>query len=160
MSSDDERLPELFVRGAAMYKAQFNAENPLGTMQSIEYALRGLDKALADGRERAARVEKALADFEEQAGRPYEHEGRLKELLGRQAQLNALLDLDKGEKQVAEDTVSSDDAEHRPTRAANSGPQPPKGPARSTYSPHQENILSPVATRTPRGRSALPETKV
>lgn len=101
MSSDDERLPELFVRGAAMYKAQFNVENPLGTMQSIEYALRGLDKALTDERERTARAEKALVDFEEQAGRPYEHEGRLKDLIGRQAQLNALLDLDKGEKQVA-----------------------------------------------------------
>ena len=42
VSSDDERLPELFVRGAAMYKAQMNAENPLGTMQSVEHALRGL----------------------------------------------------------------------------------------------------------------------
>ena len=54
-----------------------------------------------DERERAARAEKMLADFPEQAGRPYEHEARLKELLIRQAQLNALLDLDKGERQVA-----------------------------------------------------------
>ena len=44
-----------------------------------------------------------LADFTEQAGRPYEHEAKLKELLIRQAQLNALLDLDKGERQVAPD---------------------------------------------------------
>ena len=54
-----------------------------------------------DERERAARAEKMLADFEEQAGRPYEHEARLKELLVRQAQLKRLLDLDKGERQVA-----------------------------------------------------------
>lgn len=72
-------------------------------MQSIEHALRSLDKAAIDERDRAARAEKMLADFEEQAGRPYEHEARLKDLLLRQAQLNALLDLDKGERQVAED---------------------------------------------------------
>jgi len=101
IGSDEERLPELFVRGAGIYKAQLNAENPVGTMQSIEYALRALDKAAEDERERAARAEKMLADFEEQAGRPYEHEARLKDLLLRQAQLNALLDLDKGERQVA-----------------------------------------------------------
>ena len=101
MSSDDERLPELFVRGAAMYKAQLNAENPLGTMQSIEHALRGLDKAVADERERAARAEKMLGDFEAQSGKPFEHEARIKELLGRQAELNAALDLDKGERQIA-----------------------------------------------------------
>jgi hypothetical protein len=115
ISSDDERPPELFVRGAVMYKAQLNAENPLGTMQSIEYALRGLDKVVADERERADRAEKALRDFEEQAGRPHEHEERLKELLARQAQLDALLDLDKGERQIAppagdEEGISNKDA--------------------------------------------------
>ena len=101
IGSDEERLPELFIRGAGIYKAQLNAENPVGTMQSIECALRSLDKAAEDERERTARAEKMLADFAEQAGRPYEHEARLKELLIRQAQLNALLDLDKGERQVA-----------------------------------------------------------
>jgi hypothetical protein len=101
IGSDEERLPELFIRGAGIYKAQLNAENPVGTMQSIEYALRSLDKAAEDERERAARAEKMLGDFTEQAGRPYEHEAKLKDLLIRQAQLNALLDLDKGEQQVA-----------------------------------------------------------
>jgi hypothetical protein len=70
-------------------------------MQSIEYAQRALDKAVEDERERTVRAEKMLADFSEQAGRPYEHEAKLKDLLIRQAQLNALLDLDKGERQVA-----------------------------------------------------------
>jgi hypothetical protein len=98
---DEERLPELFIRGAGIYKAQLNAENPVGTIQSIEYALRSLDKTVADEQERTARAEKMLGDFQEQAGRPYEHEGRLKELLLRQAELNAALDLDKGERQIA-----------------------------------------------------------
>ena len=56
---------------------------------------------MADERDRAARAEKMLGDFQEQAGKPFEHEARLKELLGRQAELNAALDLDKGERQVA-----------------------------------------------------------
>jgi hypothetical protein len=101
IGSDEERLPELFIRGAGIYKAQLNAENPVGTMQSIEYALRGLDKAVGDEQERTARAEKMLGDFREQAGKPFEHEARLKELLGRQAELNAALDLDKGERQIA-----------------------------------------------------------
>jgi hypothetical protein len=101
INSEDERLPELFIRGAATYKAQLNAESPVGTMQSIEYALRSLDRAVEDEQERTARAEKMLGDFQEQAGRPYEHEARLKELLGRQAELNAALDLDKGERQIA-----------------------------------------------------------
>ena len=108
VTSDDERLPELFIRGAGVYKAQLNAENPVGTMQSIEYALRSLDKAVEDERERAARAEKMLGDFTEQAGRPYEHEVRLKELLVRQAELNAALDLDKNEHQVAQDSADAE----------------------------------------------------
>ena len=67
----------------------------------IEYALRGLDKAVLEEREHAARAEKMLGDFQEQAGRPFEHEARLKELLALQAELNAALDLDNGERQVA-----------------------------------------------------------
>jgi hypothetical protein len=101
IGSDEERLPELFIRGAGIYRAQLNAENPVGTMQSIEYALRGLDKAAVDERERAARAEKMLGDFQEQAGKAFEHEAKLKEMLGRQAELNAALDLDKGERQIA-----------------------------------------------------------
>jgi len=131
--AEDEKLPELFIRGAGIYKAQLNAENPVGTMQSIEYALRGLDKAVADEQERAARAEKMLGDFQEQAGKAFEHEVRLKELLARQAELNAALDLDKGERQVApaagaEGSVEIDgDAggdERAVGRAARAGPRP------------------------------------
>ena len=57
-----------------------------------------------------------LGDFREQAGRPYEHEARLKELLVRQAELYAALDLDKGERQIAppdssEEGVAGTDSE-------------------------------------------------
>jgi hypothetical protein len=45
-----------------------------------------------------------LAEFGEQPqqlGKTFEHEARLKELLEKQAALNAALDLDKGEQQIA-----------------------------------------------------------
>jgi hypothetical protein len=46
------------------------------------------------------RNEKALADYRTQLGKSFEHEARLKELLAKQDQLNAALDLDKHEQQV------------------------------------------------------------
>ncbi len=135
VSPDEERLPELFIRGAGIYKAQLNAENPVGTMQSIEYALRGLDKAVADEQERTARAEKMLGDFQEQAGRPFEHEAKLKELLVRQAELNAALDLDKGERQIAppaggERGVESDGDAGADDRAADMAARPENRAAR------------------------------
>lgn len=71
-------------------------------MQSIEHALRSLDKLADQEQERGARLEKSLADYQAQAKKPFDHEARMRELLVRQAQLNAALDLDKNEKQVAE----------------------------------------------------------
>ncbi|MGH7824987.1 MAG: hypothetical protein ACREQ7_07400 [Candidatus Binatia bacterium] len=46
--SDEEALPELFIRGSGFYGAHLNPEHPVGTMQSIEHALRALDKSLDD----------------------------------------------------------------------------------------------------------------
>jgi hypothetical protein len=46
-------------------------------------------------------MEKALADYQAQANKPFDHEARMKELLARQAQLNAALDRDKNETQIA-----------------------------------------------------------
>ena len=96
--------PELFIRGRETYKANLNLENPLGTIQSIEHVLRGLDRKAEDEHGEIERQEKALADYRTQLGRSFEHEARLKDLLAKQAQLNAALDLDKHAAQVvAED---------------------------------------------------------
>ena len=95
-------MPDLFIRGAGTYSAHINADNPIGTMQSIEHTLRALDRAAADEQQQLQRLEKTLTDYQAQAKRPFEHEARLKELLARQAQLNAALDLDKSDAQAAE----------------------------------------------------------
>jgi hypothetical protein len=99
---EEERIPELFVRGRATYSANLNATNPVGTVQSIEHALRNLDKLAAEQQNRVARIEKELADYLLQADRPFEHEERLKQLLARQSELNSLLDLDKGDQQAGD----------------------------------------------------------
>lgn len=95
--------PEILVRGALSYRAQLNPENPLGTIQSIEHAIRSLDRRAEQERADIDRQEKALAEYQAQLGRPFEHEARLRELLLKQKELNALLDLDKNDRQVAQD---------------------------------------------------------
>jgi N12 class adenine-specific DNA methylase len=150
VTSDEERLPELFIRGAGIYKAQLNSENPVGSMQSIEYALRSLDKTVADEQERAARAEKMLGDFQEQAGRPYEHEARLKELLARQAELNAALDLDKGERQVAppaggEEGTAGAESEDPAIAVPEIADSQPNGEARKRREPYRRAPDSGVA---------------
>ena len=98
---EDERTPDVFVRGGATYSANLNASNPVGTVQSIEHALRNLDNLAVEQQKRVTRIEKELADYRVQADRSFEHEERLKELLARQAELDSLLDLDKGDQQGA-----------------------------------------------------------
>ena len=96
LALDGEAVPELFIKGRSLYSANLNAENPLGTMQSIEHALRSLDKLADHEEERGLRLGKTLADYQAQADKPFDHEARMKDLLARQTQLNAALDLDKG----------------------------------------------------------------
>ena len=54
-------------------------------MQSIEHAIRSLDRRAEEEREEIERQEKALAEYRQQLDRPFEHEQRLKELLIQQA---------------------------------------------------------------------------
>ena len=103
-------MPDLFIRGAGTYTARFNPDNAIGSMQSIEHTLRALDRAAADQQQQLQRLDKTLTDYQAQAQRPFEHEARLKELLTRQAQLNAALGLDKSDAQAAE-TVPEPDLE-------------------------------------------------
>ncbi len=92
--------PDLFVRGIETYEANLNPDSPLGTISSIDHVLRVLDRKAEQEQQDIERQEKALADFKAQLNKPFEHEARLRELLMKQAQLNAALDLDKHESQV------------------------------------------------------------
>jgi preprotein translocase subunit SecD len=125
-SAHKDGAPDLFIRGREAYKANLNPENPLGTISSIEHTLRTLDRRAEEEQHEIERQEKALTDYRAQLGRAFEHEARLKDLLAKQAQLNALLDLDKHEAQIVdeprepdEETVSS--AARRPPPIAPTG---------------------------------------
>jgi hypothetical protein len=96
--------PELYFRGRETYRANLNPGSPSGTIASIEHSLRGLDRKAEDEQLEIEQKEKALADYRAQLGRPFEHEPRLRELMTKQAQLNAALDLDKHEAQVVAET--------------------------------------------------------
>ena len=108
-SPEDDRLPEIFIRGAGTYPAHLNPENTVGTVQSIEHTLRSLERVATQQQERADYLQKTLTDYQGQANRLFEHEAGLKELLVRQEQINVLLDLDKGDRQVAEAARDRDD---------------------------------------------------
>jgi hypothetical protein len=112
----EPELPDLFVRGKDTYRAHLNAEHTIGAMQSIEHTLRALDRLSQEEQAQIERQEKALADYRQQLDRPFEHEAKLKELITRQAQLNAALDLDKGERQVADDSQESESLRAVPSR--------------------------------------------
>jgi N12 class adenine-specific DNA methylase len=114
----DGRLPDLFLRGQAMYSANLNAANPIGTIQSLEHTLRSLDKLLAEQQGRVSRIEKELADYQLQVDRPFEHEQRLKDLLVRQSELNDLLDLDKGDQQAIESVPETNEGRPAATIAS------------------------------------------
>ncbi len=123
-SGDKEGVPDLFIKGRETYKANLNLENPLGTISSIEHALRALDRKAESEQREIERQEKALTDYRAQLGRPFEHEARLRELMVKQAQLNACLDLDKHEGQIVDEP-----AEKGPDRPAATNSQPDVRPA-------------------------------
>ena len=126
-------VPDLFIRGKGTYAAHINPDNPAGTIQSIEHTLRAFDKIAGDERHRIEGLEKKVADYQAQANRPFEHDARLKELLARQSELNAALDLDKSDAQAAEPTaapqleaaaVPLDEERGAPYRGRNQSPAP------------------------------------
>ena len=123
-SAHEDGEPDLFIRGRETYKANLNPDNPLGTIASIEHTLRGLDRRAEEEHHEIERHEKALADYRAQLGRPFEHESRLKDLLAKQAQLNACLDLDKHEPQIVEEPRHAVDEalSSSPRRPPNSAP--------------------------------------
>jgi hypothetical protein len=98
-----------FLRGEATYTVNYNPENPIGTLMSIERTLQGFETVHSRLESDIERDEKALAEYRLQSEKPFEHEDRLKELLAEQSRLNAALDLDKDDKQAT--TAENDDNE-------------------------------------------------
>jgi hypothetical protein len=94
---------KFYLRGRHTYELFINPQNPLANLSGMESELRRLDRYAEGGREDCERKEKALADYTEQLSRPFEQEGRLRELLVKQAEINRSLDLDKSDTQIVEE---------------------------------------------------------
>ncbi len=56
-----------------------------GAIASIEHSLRSLERRAEEEQREIEHKEKALADYKAQIDRRFEHEGRLKELMVKQA---------------------------------------------------------------------------
>ena len=75
--------------------AAHHSDNPQGMVRVVENVANSLEGRLAEAYEDAARAEKRLADILTELVKPFEQEERLTQLLARQREINAALDLDK-----------------------------------------------------------------
>lgn len=73
-----------------------HSDNPMGMVRVIENVANALEGRLAEVHEYLARAEKRLADILAELSKPFDKEERLTQLLVRQREINASLDLDKG----------------------------------------------------------------
>ncbi|WP_052888108.1 DEAD/DEAH box helicase family protein [Thermogemmatispora carboxidivorans] len=92
--------PRLYLRGRNSYEISVNMGNPLGTIASIDYALRRLDHSAEVELAAIKRMEKELADYQVQHGRIFEHEEQWQAMQEKQRQINQRLELGKDEAQV------------------------------------------------------------
>jgi hypothetical protein len=86
----------LMIIGGSEYEAG-KAETPTGFVKVLENALNRMEEVLADEREYLARVEKRLADIQAEIAKPFDKEERLAWLRQRQKEIDAALDLSKGD---------------------------------------------------------------
>jgi len=86
--------PCFILKGRRAYTAH-HSDNPQGMVRVVENVANSLEGRLAEAYEDVARAEKRLADILTELAKPFEKEERLTQLLARQREINAALDLDK-----------------------------------------------------------------
>jgi len=87
--------PSFLLKKRRAYVAH-HSDNPIGMVRVIENVANALEGRLAEVHEDMARAEKRLADILAEISKPFDKEERLTQLLVRQREINASLDLDKG----------------------------------------------------------------
>ena len=92
----DEEVPNLYLSGHCMYDAVPYQTGP-ALVAGLMAALESVTKHHADGVAQLEVRRKRLDDIRLELARPFEHEGRLVNLLARQRELLKQLDLDKDE---------------------------------------------------------------
>lgn len=92
----------LVIRGAGEYQTG-RAETPLGFVKVLENTVHSLDIVLAEQQERLALNDKRLADLTSQVSRKFDKADRLNWLQQRQKEIDAMLDLSKGDLAAADE---------------------------------------------------------
>lgn len=87
--------PCFMLKGRRAYAAH-HSDNSQGMVRVIENVANGLEGRLSEVYEDLARAEKRLADILMELAKPFDKEERLTQLQVRQREINAALDLDKG----------------------------------------------------------------
>lgn len=86
--------PCFILKGRRGYMAH-HSDSPQGMVRVVENVANSLEGRLAEACDEMARTEKRLADILSELAKPFEKEERLTQLLVRQREINAALDLDK-----------------------------------------------------------------
>ena len=91
-----EEVPQFFLSAGCLYDAEPYQTGP-ALVAGLLAALGSVAKHHADATEQLKARRKRLEDIQLELARPFEHEGRLVDLLTRQRALLKALDLDKDE---------------------------------------------------------------
>jgi len=107
-------LEQPFYRGGAIYGHAIDtpdgAETPIGFVKVLENALNQMELVLEEEREHLARTEKRMADILVEVAKPFDKAERLTWLQQRQREIDAALDLTKGDLAAAEEAETSEAA--------------------------------------------------
>ena len=99
----------LVVQGSIDYEAG-RAESPIGFVKVLENVLHRMELMLEEEREHLARTEKRMADILVEVAKPFDRAERLTWLQQRQREIEAALDLTKGDMAAAEEVEVSEAA--------------------------------------------------
>ena len=94
----------LILHGNARHEVELG-DSPHGNMVRLENVLDGLDGKVENYENKLAEYNKNMEDAKEEFVKPFKFADELQEKLKRQFELNALLDLDKKDDVIADDTM-------------------------------------------------------
>ena len=89
--------PSVIARGEAEHTGTVS-DSEVGTVASLDYALRNMERRIEDTRSSLEQMEKKYVKLAEEMAKPFPYEEKLRELLKRQYEINNELDLDKSER--------------------------------------------------------------
>jgi N12 class adenine-specific DNA methylase/predicted O-methyltransferase YrrM len=91
-----DRTKEIIVRGKNAYVASIS-DTPLGTISSLEYAVRSLEAQRNTYRETLTNTQHRIEELQPHTHKPFSHDEKLRALVARQQEIVQALDLNKNQ---------------------------------------------------------------